>query len=172
MTDTDSEIFEVVRNLFAALTTPALPPIISQVKNGYAVEVSPEDQGRVVGKHGRTIWAISAVVTAASVRQTGKQTPVKLLDPRKRSSGIQLPYRPNPEWNRAIVDLMMEAFEKCFIQMRWSMADSDETHSEITIYAEGIDDSICHAVDIREAIEVIVRAAGMANGAVLTVKFK
>ncbi|NBR91167.1 MAG: KH domain-containing protein, partial [Rhodobacteraceae bacterium] len=94
MTDTDSEIFEVVRNLFASLTTPALPPIISRVKNGYAVEVSPEDQGRAIGKHGKTIWAISAVVTAASVRRTEKQTPVKLLDPKKRSSGIQLPYRP------------------------------------------------------------------------------
>jgi len=170
MTDTETEtIYNVVRNLFASMTRPSSPPDIEVRGGEFIVQVDPEDQGRVVGKHGRTIWAISSVVLMASLRVTGKQSRVTLLDPKRRSGGIQLPFKANPEWNKAIVDILMEAFEKCFLGMSWSVRHLDATHSVIDIRPVMIDDEISRSVDIREAIHVITRSAGMANGAVLTV---
>jgi len=45
----------------------------------YEVRVDPADQGKLIGKNGRTIRSVRSLVSAAASRQ-GKRTMVEVLD--------------------------------------------------------------------------------------------
>lgn len=172
MTDTDTEIAEVARNLIAPITQPGCPPKINVTPRGVFVDVDPVDQGRVIGKHGRTIWAISTVFTAACLKITGHQIQFRLNDPKQRAAAVQYPFKPNVNWNRAAVSILMDAFAKCFSSFSYEIEEEDGNHATVVMCPTDADASFCKAEDLLEAMEILVRASGMANGAVLTSKFK
>ena len=175
MTETEAEpkITEFLRNIIAAITQFTHQPKITNGDGGYSIWVEPEDQGRVVGKQGMTIWAISTALTFASIQQTGRQSLWRLMEPDTRANGPKIPFRPRADWNRSVVEILMEALAMCFTHMTYELVDDDGTHSTIIVRPAGDKSQFTmHHMDLSEAMRVLVKATGMAHGAVLDLQIE
>ena len=56
----------------------------------YELKVAPDDVGKVIGRDGRTVNALRALVTAAATKK-GEKARVEILDDRRNASKAELP---------------------------------------------------------------------------------
>ena len=168
-TYTDTEpMEELLRSILAAITQFTPNPEIETHDAGFAVSVHPDDQGRVVGRQGMTVWAINAVITYASLKHSGRQLVVRLLEPEVRGSGVKIPFRPNQAWDRSAIERLMNAFALCFDSMTFELVESSPTQAMVVIHPVGNEQEATQPhMNVIEAMAVLTRAAGMARGVVL-----
>jgi hypothetical protein len=69
----------IVRNLVEDPEAVRVREVAGEQTGIYEVQVAPADQGKVIGKQGRTIRSIRSLVTAAASR-SGKRAVVEVLD--------------------------------------------------------------------------------------------
>ena len=56
----------------------------------YELKVAPDDVGKVIGRDGRTVTALRALVTAAATKK-GEKARVEILDDRRNAIKAELP---------------------------------------------------------------------------------
>jgi predicted RNA-binding protein YlqC (UPF0109 family) len=69
----------IVRNLVEAPDRVEVREVAGDRAQVYEVSVDPADQGKLIGKNGRTIRSVRSLVNAAASRQ-GKRVMVEVID--------------------------------------------------------------------------------------------
>lgn len=135
-------------------------PEIRWIDDMMEVKVSPEDQGRVIGKDGLMIWAIGTLVARAALRVEGRQVYVKLRDPAARIESPKIPFRARPTWDASRIERAMAAISSaCFDDAHWKITPSGSRAQVEMLIAARRDQ------DVEEAVIVVAKAVIMAAGA-------
>jgi predicted RNA-binding protein YlqC (UPF0109 family) len=161
----------MLRAILASLCKYTPEPLIefSQERQSFIIQVDGRDQGRIIGKKGTNIWALNALMWYAGTASYRYPLKLEVLEPVFRQRPPDMPYQPNPSWDiEAIKDLVRTIVEGCFghVHHGFEVIKHREL-GDVTIKGETY---LPHLdPDIGEALKVIIRAAGLAIGANLTV---
>lgn len=165
----NAKLDALLRAIIACLGRNTIDPKIhwNEEEHAFTIQVDGHDQGRFIGKMGIILWAINTVFWYAGLAQIQHTVKINLLNPLNPKPGIgQMPYRPNPSWNRQIVKAMAEAIlGTCFnSDPRMELRDTEQARAAMLIKLEKYLQTPCSSPDIGEAIEKLVYAGGMVDG--------
>lgn len=91
------ELNELVKELVAAIARSTALPLIEwdEKTNHFVVQISANDQGRMIGKSGVTIAAINVVMWYAGLLSIKKAVGIRLLEPRdQKREAVSVPFIP------------------------------------------------------------------------------
>jgi len=134
--------------------------------NQFTLQVHAHDCGRLVGKGGIVIWALQTLLWYAGMANTGQPFALRLLEPIPVPKDVlPPPFRPKSELDKKrwgeFVDLILQT---CMGMDKgsWVIEDFERVVMRIRLEKYLKVASVDPAID--EAIQIIVHAAGMANG--------
>lgn len=158
--------------IVVALCTKTPDPVVKfDMPNGEAyIEVGALDYGKIAGKSGLHIWAISTLMTYAGLAQVARAITTHLEQPKDHPQRNNLPFEPKDDWNREQVGQLVETILETCLKLNGRVERIDETaKSEATIYVQiekylqtGLSDP-----SFEKAFRTVVRAAGKSLGVVL-----
>ena len=140
------------------------------------MQVDGRDQGRAVGKQGRTITAIGALLWYAGMVSTFSRRPItiELLQPTanvgKAAFGM---FQAKKDWDREKIGNLVDVIlSTCFGFARgaWVTEDTGRAAATIQIDCDKYLHTASQDPSFEEAITTIVHAAGMACGVMLDTK--
>lgn len=144
-------------------------PVIDHLPNSalFTLAVDPHDQGRFIGKLGRTIWAIQTIFWYAGFTQCGYSYSVRLLEPDQPLKDRRpVPVKFKKSWDRKkienfIADLLILTLRSF---ASYSLLETGESSMTISLKIEKYLDISTSEPNFIEAFETLVRAAGMSQG--------
>jgi predicted RNA-binding protein YlqC (UPF0109 family) len=133
----------------------------------FTLQVDPHDQGRIIGKLGRTIWAIQTIFWYAGLTQFGWSYSVKLLEPDNPIKERRpAPFKFDPKWNRKkignLIDRILETCLRSYCS--WSLLETGE--ASMTVNLKMMKYLRINLTDpaFADAFETVLRVAGFSNG--------
>lgn len=166
----------LLRAIIACIGRKTTEPVIQWNEDAaaFSIQVSAHDQGRFVGKKGIVIWALKSIFWYAGLAQITRTVDINLLEPENPDKDRRaVPFRPNAKWDKARITAMIEnILSACFNGSitGWSMTEPDHAEAEVSIHLNKYLHTPCSDPDFAEAINVLVHAAGMADGCSITTK--
>ena len=141
----------------------------------FFLKVDAGDYGRCVGKKGIVIWAISAVMWYASLAKARKAILVKLIGDNNPSGKNQLPFKADPKWDRRLVvnavdAILRGAFNTSpgFTLPAFVLEELESGDFKVIIKCDKYLKTPMCDPSFEEAVGLIVHAAGMVHGAIIT----
>lgn len=136
------------------------------------IHVSTCDHGRVVGKKGIVIWALSTIAWYADMAAARHTVPVKLVEPIESNKPLIFPFKPLADWDSALISKMTNDILVACLKDKgsWVLEKIGDGEAIMHIKLDAYLHTACSDPDFEEAISVIIRAAGMANGCVIRVQ--
>lgn len=133
----------------------------------FTLEVDPHDQGRFIGKLGRTIWAIQTIFWYAGLTLCRSPYSVKLLEPDMPLRGRPpVPIKFNKSWDRKkienLVDRVLGHTLKSYA--RYALLETGETSMTISLTIEKYLALPLSEPNYVEAFETLLKVAGMSQG--------
>lgn len=167
----NAKLEALLRSIIACLGRNTETPTVTwdETDHAFSIQVDGKDQGRFAGKEGIIYWAINTIFWYAGMAQILHTVKVNLLDPVVRHNGVgPMPYRPNPNWNRALVTAMVEEIlAACFngnVHTSYDLKELEPAKALMNISLEKYLQTVCSNPDIGEAIERLVYAGGKVDG--------
>lgn len=154
----------MLRSILAALCPKSKPSIEFDEPLGlFDIQVSAEDHGRLIGKNGATVWAVSALMQHAGFR-------IHVTNPEERSNRQPSLFEPRKDWDRKVItNLVRDIGVACIpgAPQPWVMEETGD--SEATLHMElSMQDAVrLSDQDFVKAITAVLHAAGMAAGVVI-----
>lgn len=133
----------------------------------FRLQVSPSDQGRFVGKLGQTIWAIQTIFWYAGFTQVTHNYTIHLLEPKiPHDRHCPIPFRFNPEWDRAKISSLATAIhDYCLpVHSRWKLTEINKTTALIHLVIEAYLQTPIHDPSFVDAYTIVMKVAGMSQG--------
>lgn len=138
-------------------------------KAQFTVYVNPHDKGRFIGKKGITFWGIVTLFWHAGIneinRTVGFEMPDRgdeLLDRR----GV--PFKADPNWDRnRVAAMLQQVCDLCFDGAKFKLEEDGATGATALITVSKSKRARFGDPDLSEATRVVLKAAGMAHGAVI-----
>jgi predicted RNA-binding protein YlqC (UPF0109 family) len=133
----------------------------------FTLAVNPHDQGRFIGKLGRTIWAVQTIFWYAGMTYTRNPYSVKLLEPdeplRNRSP---VPIRFKKSWDRKKIENFVASVLGHTLKsyVRYELLETGETSMTITLAIEKYLALPLSEPNFVEAFETLARVAGFSQG--------
>lgn len=165
----EAKLEALLRLIVANIGKMTIEPEIqySPAEAQFSLRIDGRDQGRFIGKQGKTIGALQTIFWYAGLAQIQKTAAIKLLEPEDRLDRRSPPFTPNPNWDRKKIGELIDAILKaCFnhVSAAWVIEDNAE-HSVVQIQCDKYLQAPCSIPSIEDALKIVIHAAGMANGA-------
>lgn len=176
MTEKEEKLRGLLETIVLAIAKHTPDPDISVLddRSGLSFRVNGKDQGRLVGKKGSVIWSIQTIFWFAGLAQLGWSYTIKLLEPETpKPNQPSPPFKFNPKWDRKkINNLFNNILEICLPgHYTFSFTEPDETSATFNINLPEYLKMQLEEPSFKEAIENVVRAAGMSNGVAVKTQF-
>lgn len=178
MTEQEKKVDRMIRQIVEAICLGDNEIKIAFTGDEFHIQVSGEKHGRLVGKKGITIWAISALVAYAGRQSMSTEVAVRLMEPRQRAEKPQLiPFKPRGDWDAGRIERMVTSILRATLKepptwvLSFVSGQSDATAS-ITL-SRDLKQSM-EEPSFEEALDRVIHAAGMTAGAIIrtVVKWK
>lgn len=166
----------MVRTILRALCTHTseekLTTLYSEPDRKVLIKVDGRDQGRVVGKQGRTITSIGILAWYAGLLSPeAKPIGIKLLQATEnvdvQAFGM---FQARDDWDRSLIGGLIESILSTCLGISKGAWIEEKTGLAAATITITLDDSMrkkCESPSFTDAMSVILHAAGMANGVVL-----
>jgi len=156
-----------LRTIVAAIARSTPTPEILHYPNDALIEfaVDPKDQGRFIGKHGTTIWAIQTLFWFAGLAQFGYSYSIKLTcTPIEQRPSMPIKF--SPLWPRKTINnLISEIIAACVPEHAdYSVDENGETKALVTLTLPKYLELQLSDPSFPEAFATVVRTAGISNG--------
>lgn len=161
-------------DIISCITRHTHDPEITLDDHRFILRVDPRDQGRCVGKQGNTIWAIQAVFWYAGYTQALGPWTIKLLEPKAPYKGLASPFKFTPKWDREKIHKMLASLSDVCLPSHSSYEVTEQSKTVATVKFQ-IEPYLRTAMSdppIMDALTILVRAGGMAQGVSLTTEMK
>lgn len=150
--------------------TPSMEVIWSERNAMFMVRVGAADQGRIIGKKGKTFWSVATMLWWAGMSQGSGPATFKILDPiGPKAPEIRQPFLLNPKWNRARISDLLNSIANTILktQGNWSMIDMGPGEAKVEFRVEKYLSTAMSDPSFEEALKTVIHAAGMSDGAVI-----
>lgn len=174
---------KMIRAVVAAICRHTESPVITESMAGYTLQVRGDhgDHGRIVGRDGLVIWALSTVVFYASGATESPGAGLRLLEPIGESRrGPSLPFKLEKDWDETPVSRMLDSiFAAVFpvfpgvisARRKWTIERRDGGHAAIVVSMEKYLKAPMSSPSFEEAVTILIKAAGRSSGAAIDVSF-
>lgn len=181
MPNSEQNLTRMLTAIVRAMCKKTGNPVIRLADGAFTVQVEQADQGRMIGKQGICIWAISTLLWWAGQAQQDKPVTFSLLEPvgGRRPALPPMPFKPESNWDRQVIRDLVEAIlstifceevPKQFTMPPPFVLDESEGDCMVNIRVPGMFRGRMADPSFEEAITVILRSAGFAHGAVIETK--
>lgn len=164
----------LLRQIVTTICRKTPDPLVQYSDNDYAIliRVNACDHGRVVGKKGIVIWALTTIAWYADLASGRVQRRIKLIDPIDGGMAVVFPFKPCAKWDSDMVCKMVESVVSACVKDKgsWVLEKTGDGEATMHIKLDAYLHTACSNPDLEEAIGVIIRSAGMANGCVIKVE--
>lgn len=133
----------------------------------FTLAVNPHDQGRFIGKLGRTIWAIQTIFWYAGMTYGRNPYSVKLLEPDEPlRDRPPVPVKFNKAWDYEKIENLIVAVIKNTLRSyaSYSLLRNGDTSMTIKLTIEKYLELCIAEPSFTEAFAIIMRVAGMSQG--------
>lgn len=166
----------MLRNQLGLICKKTDSPVIvwDEYRSVYTIQVKGEDQGRVIGKNGKVVWALDFLVRHSSSFLLNRTAAIEVLEPEVRvARKTNAPFKPNDKWDDKKFGKMVEATLS-------NLFEEDTAHHQITkdgsegdvhLELEAYQYDRLEGQEFEDSLTTIIHAAGMAQGVKLDVKF-
>ena len=144
--------------------------------NRFYIQVTDEDQGRAIGKKGKTIWAITTLVWYAGVSNCKQLIGIVLDDP--VDTGKVKPsvaFKANRNWDRKIITNLTEIILSTVMKERvvpWAMEERGLTDAIVRVQMDRYLQTPMIDPSFEEAFTTVIHSCGMAGGASINTEFE
>jgi predicted RNA-binding protein YlqC (UPF0109 family) len=169
---TKSKAEQTLRTILEHLCKFTPDPSIRFADRTFVVQVDGRDQGRVIGRKGLNFWALNTAMWYAGLCAHGYPIRVQVLEPKERSRSPEMPFKPDPNWKQDKLDpLIKTLMTGCFGGYHHGFTvEHYENVCDGKVVIKGETYMPHTEPNIAEALSIIIRAAGMGIGALLTVE--
>lgn len=133
----------------------------------FTLAVNPHDQGRFIGKLGRTIWSIQTIFWYAGMTHCRIPYSVKLLEPDEPFKNSRpVPVKFNKNWDRKKIENLVANVISTTLRSyaRYALSETGETSMTITLSIEKYLALPISEPNYVEAFETLLKVAGMSQG--------
>ena len=161
---------QMLRTIIKSLCKHTEEPMIrfKEATMEFIVAVDSRDQGRLVGKDGKTIWAIGTALWFAGLACIKRPIGIQLVEPKVRAPRTPSLFKSNSQWNKTrIIELVRAILQACMgvaAKPCSILSHGDAVaviHLDLDVYLR----AACRDPSLEEAIDIIIHAAGMVDGA-------
>jgi predicted RNA-binding protein YlqC (UPF0109 family) len=164
------QLRSLLEHIVSVIAKKTPNPEINHLPNSalFLLAVDPHDQGRFIGKLGRTIWAIQTIFWYAGLTLCGYSYSVRLLEPDQPIRNRRpVPVKFEKSWDRKKIENFVAEMLGSTLRSygSYSLRETGETSMTISLTIEKYLEFHISDPNFIEAFETLVRAAGMSQGA-------
>lgn len=170
-----TELRSLLETIVSVIAKKTPNPVIEHWPNRalFTLEVNPHDQGRFIGKLGRTIWSIQTIFWYAGMTYCRNPYSVKLLEPDEPLRNSRpVPVKFSKTWDRkkienlvaSVLSHTLRSYAAC------SLRETGDTSMTIELKIEKYLALPLAEPNYVEAFETLVRVAGISQGVKLQVE--
>lgn len=174
MTHTHPKFEALLRAIVSCICRRTKSPQIEwdEERERWEITVAAADQGRMIGKKGITIWAVETFLWYAGLAH-GITPEQVILITQKGTYPSKSPFKLNPKWDRKAIGALVDAISSACLKksIPWVLTDGEEAgEAVLSVELEKYLQTAMSNPSFAEALEVIVHAASMADGASVKVE--